>query len=520
MKTAYIHANIFAQKNDAFIVEDGRFVKVGKAREILNQPIDKVVDLKERTVFPGFHDAHMHLLGMGWMMEMFDAGKPKSIKALIQSARREKGDFLLGRGFHEERFEEKRSLEKADLNQISTDKPVLMYRACGHLIVANQKAIDEALKLHGDYPKDSSTYELDRGFFKEDARAWIAEVLGESDVETLKKRILAAQDTLLREGVTAVQSDDLATAKTNYETVIRAFVELDREKKLSLRVYEQANLPTLERFRDFIDKGYPNQSYKKFAMGPLKLLADGSLGARTAYLREPYTDNPDTKGLLLYTRKELEEFFETAYQAGMDWAVHAIGDGALQTILDASENTLSSMQRPHRNAIVHAQLADRAQIERMHDLRIGAMVQPIFLRSDYPIIAERLGERQNETYLFHTLAKRTFSALSTDAPIEPSAPFLNLYTATTRKTLKDLRKRPFLKEEAMSLEDAVTAYTSTSAYFSRSEDELGKIKAGHRADFIVVDGFSNTPESFLDAKVEETYIDGEIVYSTRSFTGL
>ncbi len=517
MKTAYIHANIFGQRNDAFIVENGRFYKVGKARDILKQPIDKIIDLKERTVFPGFHDAHMHLLGMGWMMEMFDAGKPKSIAALIEAARKEKGDHVLGRGFHEENFSEKRSLVKDDLNEIATDRPVLMYRTCGHLIVANQNAIDKALQLHGDYPEDASTYDLDQGFFKEDARDWITEVLGKPSIADLKRMLLAAQDKLLQEGVTAVQSDDLATTKAEYETVIDAFAELAQESRLKIRVYEQANLQTLSRLEDFLRKGFQNQNFGRFRMGPLKLLVDGSLGAHTAYLREPYADRPEEKGLLLYSEEELKTLFETTERAGMDWAVHAIGDGALETILNASESVLPHAKHSQRNAIVHAQLADRAQIERMRALNIGAMVQPIFLRSDYAIIAERLGDRQEETYLFNTMAQRTPTALSTDTPIEPSDPFKNLFTTTTRKTLLDLRKQPFLKEEAMTLENAIKAYTETSAYFARSEHELGSVKKGHRADFVVAGGFDGTPESLLKAEVEETYIDGERVFSARSF---
>ncbi len=513
MRTAYIHANIPFSKADAFITEDGRFREVGKARRLLKRPLDRVVDLKEAVVLSGFHDAHLHLLGIGKMMEIFDASRHTTIAALVEALQKRVSGPLLGRGYHEDGFKEKRSLLKEDLDKASRKHPIAIYRSCGHLVVANEKAIEDAKRHHGRLPKKTSAYDLEKGHFKEEAISWILYRLDDPSKETIKRQILLGQEKLLSEGVTAVQSDDFAVYGTPYEEVLSAFRELADEGRLKIRIQEQVHPKDSSEFDRFLEKD-KDTAFGRYKNGPLKLFLDGSLGARTALLKSPYTDDPEEKGLRNFTDEELYAFAKKAAENDMDFAFHAIGDAAIEQALSLSERLAQEDVPKGRNALIHAQVANEDLILRMKKENIGAIVQPIFIRTDHAFVHERLGERAKKAYLFNTMREKgVMTAISTDAPVEPSNPFLNLYTACTRKTLRDLRRRPYLKKEAMPLKDALKAYTETPAHFARCEGSLGRIAQGYEADFIVVRGFDPLHvKSLRTARVKETYIAGECVY--------
>ncbi len=509
MKKAYINANIPYSKANAFIVENGRFTAVGTKQTILKKDIDTVIDLNDYTVLPGFHDSHLHVLGIGKSMNMEDLSKDTSIEGLITRLKTSDKNPLIGRGFHESQFKENRSVTKHDLNKISTEKAIVLYRVCGHMVVANDKAIEQA-KTQKPFPLDKTAYNLETGIFKEDAIAWIMQVSGKVTKSRIQEEVLKAQKALLSQGVTAVGSDDFAMYDVPFEVILEAIQELDDTHQLKLRILEQANLPNIEDLKRFIDKKYVKRTFNRYRMGPLKLLADGSLGARSAYMREPYTDQA-TRGIRVFPKETLSALITLADQAGMDSAIHAIGDAMIDELLDVFENLDPQTRTDRRHSIIHAQLADKAQIARMLQLDIGAQTQPIFLNADIPILESALGERRTETYLFYTMKKSGVkTTISTDAPVENSNPFENLYVATTRKSIKHKTYQPFLPEEAFPLNEAIEAYTYTPAYYSYQEHELGKIKKGYLADFIVVKKFG--AKRLRHTEVLNTYIEGECVY--------
>ena len=514
MRKAYINADIVFSSHDAFIVEEGHFKAVGRKSTILRQSIDEIIDLKGRTVFPGFHDSHLHLVGLGWMQSIFDASKPKTIESFIEQAKKHEAVPLLGRGSHEEQTEEKRMLTRADLDRISTEKPILIYRVCGHMMSVNSKTLELAEAKNGPISHDAESYDWDQGIFKEDAMKYVLSIVDAPEKKTIRDYILSAQETLLSHGVTSVGSDDFHVTDAPYEDVLSVFESLSTSGELRLNVLEQVNLPKIEVFEDFLEKGYANKVYGNYRNGPLKLLADGSLGARSAYMKEPYADDPDTRGIAIFDEESLTRHFNKAYDYDMDFAVHGIGDGIIDAIMNAKEVASEGRVEKRRDSIIHAQLADHAQIERMRALNLGAQTQPVFIASDVPIIEERLGERAKETYLFNTMVKKGVkTTVSTDAPIESTNPFENIYVAVTRKSFKHPGYPPFIESEGMTLKDAVKAYTQTPAYFSYQENRLGRIQKGHQADFIVVSGFEeNDVESLLKTKVQATYKQGECVY--------
>ena len=515
MKQAYINMHIPFSNHNAFIVEDGVFTHVSNKASVLNQAVDEIIDLKDHSVFPGFHDSHMHLVGLGMMQSIFDASNHQSINDLIETAKSFEMNPLVGRGFHESLIADNRMLNKNDLDKISLEKPVIMYRVCGHMVVANSKAIEVAQNQNGKITYSPDSYDIEQGLFKEEAMQYVLSIIPIPDESTIKSYILKAQDTLLSHGVTSVGSDDFHVTKAPYETVLNVLKSMSETSELKLNVYEQVNLPNLNDFKDFLSKGYALKDYGLYKHGPLKLLADGSLGARSAYMKTPYADDTSTQGISIFDKDKLIKHFEKASEYDMDFAIHGIGDGTIEAIMDAKEHILSIFDKPRRDSIIHAQLADFDQIKRMKHLNLGAQTQPIFIASDVPIIEKRLGKaRAQETYLFNTMIEKGIpTTISTDAPIESTNPFENLYVAVTRKSFKHPTLPPFIKTEGIRLSKAIKAYTETPAYFTYQENSLGKIKQGYQADFIVAENFNPKDKaSLLKTRVLKTYKQGTLVY--------
>ncbi len=509
MKTAYINLTIPFKRANAFIVENGYFTHVGQKHQILRQDIDEIIDMQDQTIMPAFHDSHMHLLGLGFQRSIFDASIHKSIKSILKAMKDIDKPFILGRGFHEATMAENRSLTKDDLNHVSMTKPVVVYRACGHVLFANQRAIDLALEKNPSFKSEH----MHEGIFKEEDMDFIKAIFPVPSKEELSRYILKAQAHLHKHGITSVGSDDYHIFETlNYKTVREVFKSLVEKDELKLNVLQQANLPKLTDLEDYIKRGYAHERFGSFEEGPLKLLADGSLGGHSAYMKAPYADK-NTRGIEIFDYEALMTRIELARKKKMDFAIHAIGDQTVETLINIKE-ALGDDPLKYRDSIIHAQLADFDQIKRMAKLNLGAQTQPIFLNSDIPIIESRLQDRAKETYLFKSMISENIqTTISTDAPIEGVNPFENIYAAVSRKSIKHPNYRPFLASEAMTIKEALKAYTETPAYFAYKSQKIGQIKTGFEADFIQVKGFdSRKPNHLLKTSVLKTYHKGKCVY--------
>lgn len=458
--------------------------------------------------YPGFYDSHLHFLGLGYIRTIIMLHQYKSIEDVIKI--KSDKDFIHGIGWHENQFEEKRYLNKDDLNQISLEKPVIFTRVCGHVLVCNDKAMEMAGVTEEKLSVPGGSFDFETGVFREDAMKIIKKILPKYTKEQIKEMFIMANDELLSNGITYVASDDFSTLDVPYEMIIEALEELYEEGKIQVRLYEQCNLPSKELIMDFISKGYHKKEFKGFKLGPLKLLADGSLGGRTAYMNEPYTDDRSTKGIKVFTDRELEDLIRLADKNGMDVAIHAIGDGIIDIILDKIQKTVFvNRTKNHRHSIIHAQLMNQRQTKRAKDLKVQCLVQPIFLNSDIPIIEERIGtKRANESYIFKSMYDQGIKVgFSTDAPVEGVNPFHNIYSAMTRKSIKNPDLEAFLPNERFSLEESLKCYTEHNYYHSYDENQTFD-------DYIVIDRdlSKSTPEEIRDAVVLETYIDGKLVY--------
>jgi predicted amidohydrolase YtcJ len=459
-----------------------------------------------------FNDSHLHFVGIGInKLEYIDLGMCNSHQEVLDRLQEQsKRDFIIARGFHEENFKEKAIFTKSLINELRENIPVVVIRTCGHVLVCN----DAMMKLAGiDETSEQisgGTFDYKTGIFTENTLGVIYDKIPKPNKERIKEYMIAANEELLSHGITACGSDDFSTINVDYEIIIDAYRELYLDGLLDVRIYEQVNIPEYEELRRFIEKGYHKLEFGRFKMGPLKLLADGSLGGRTAYLKEPYSDDESNRGVSVFEEEELNKLIYLADKNGMDVAIHGIGDGVIDMIIQGIEASLSkTKRRGHRHSIIHNQLANREQINKMKELNIGAQVQPIFLNSDIPIIESRLGNRSKETYLFNTMFKEIPTTISTDSPVEPLNPFYNLYCAVARKSIKH-ETEPFLVEESIKLEDAIKAYTVNPYYLSYDEEM-------EFDDYIMIDNdiLNVKEDKLLDTVVCETYMDGKLVYKRK-----
>lgn len=458
---------------------------------------------------PGFIDSHLHFLGLGYTLCNVDLTDCFSIEAIKAKLNKQKpSNILIGRGWNQENLQENRMLTKQDLNAVSKDIPIVMTRVCGHVLTVNDKMLEIAGITKSTKQVDGGHFDFESGIFSENALSLIQDKLPQPTKDDLKKYMAVANRILLENGITEVASDDFCVFKIPFEDVLEAFIEMYEENKIQVKITEQVNL-SLESLKRFISKGYVNKRFGKLRLGPLKILADGSLGGSTAYLKKPYHGSQTNKGIAAYSDTALYELIHLANKNDMDAVIHAIGDASVEQVLHALIKSIEQTKRyHHHHAIIHAQLANQAQIDQMKIYHIGAIVQPIFLNSDIKIVVSRIGDRAKESYLFKSMYRKGINVgFSTDCPIEPVNPLLNIYTAVTRKSLKDSTLSPFILEEAFTVREALTCYTTNNCHYvyKAALDPL---------DYVVLDKdiFNIKPEAIKDVQVLETYIDGVCVY--------
>lgn len=457
----------------------------------------------------GFIDSHLHVLGLGYNLEILDLNKTTSILD-IQSMIKDNlsKNIMIGRGWNQENLIEKRMLNKTDLNSISRDIPIMMTRVCGHVLTVNDKMLELAEITEFTKQIPGGHFDYETGIFSEKALELIIKKLPKPTREDLKRYFINANHILLENGITSVASDDFCIFPIPYETIIDVMVELYKEDKIQVRITEQVNLPFKE-LEDFIFKGYVNKQIGKLRMGPLKILADGSLGGKTAALKEPYQNEPNNFGIKTYTDEELFELIYLADKNGMDSVIHAIGDSTIEQVIHVLAKSINETKRyKHSHAIIHAQLATQNQIDLMKKYHIGAIIQPIFLNSDIKIVESRIGERAKNSYLFKSMYKKGIQVgFSTDSPIEPVSPLLNIYTALTRRSIKESDLDAFLLNERFLIEEAIECYTINNLRYTYLEDISEN-------DYIILDRNISKclPEELLTTKVLETYIDNKLVY--------
>lgn len=499
-------------KAQALIIKNKKITDVGTNVEILKRKTKKTktIDLMGKTVLPGFVDCHVHLRSYAKTLEQIGLRGVVSIRQLQQklkeaAAQKPPNSWVVARGFDQERFKEKTFPTRFDLDKAVPDRPVLITRVCGHLSVANSKALEVAnitkdtrLLESGKIEKDPETGEP-TGVLLENAQNLVTNAMPRLDDEEMLRIYGQVCKKVAEKGLTDVHCiiDDLRDIQ-----VIR---ELRKRNKLPIRIHMIIDAGCLD---EFATSTFPKDD--KIKIGDVKVFADGSLGARTAALQEPYMDDKTTKGILIYSPKKLEKLLTKVHEAGFQLAIHAIGDKAVETVLDALEKTLKKKpKKDHRHRIEHASVLNKKLIQRMRKLGVIASVQPHFVVSDFWTI-KRLGKRRARwAYPFKSLVKCGIVACGgSDCPIEPIDPLLGVWTAVTRR---------MFPQERLSVDEAIRMYTCNAAFASGEETIKGTIESGKLADLTVLsqDPYNIEPDDIRSINVAMTIVDGGIVYARK-----
>ena len=536
MRTIYYNGAVYTGALplvQSFGEEDGRFFFAGSNEEAvaLKREGDRLVDLQGRFVCSGFNDSHMHLLSYGSSLRMAQlADRTGSLPDMLNCLREFRNSrtfrenaWLQGRGWNQDYFADTdRMPNRHDLDKVSTDIPICAVRACGHCLVVNTKALT-LLGIGANTPQPAGGRigmeegEPDGRFF-DNAMDLIYEAIPAPDKEEVKAMMLAACRSLNAYGVTSSQTDDYcAFHNVPWPLVNEAYRELEAEGRLTVRVYEQSNFTSLEALKAFVEAGNRTGTGSSlFKIGPLKMLGDGALGARTAYLGRPYADDPSTCGIPVFSQEVMDEMVGYANAQGMQVAIHAIGDACLDRVLTAYERAMASHPRKDpRHGIVHCQITRPDQLAKIGRMGLHVYAQSIFLDYDIHMVKERVGEELASTsYSWKTLMETGATVSNgTDCPVELPDALACIQCAVTRKTLKD-QIGPYLPDQAFTVKEALDSYTCGGAYASFEENIKGKISPGMLADFVVLEEnpFETPPEKLREIPVRETYLGGRKVY--------
>jgi len=488
---------------EAIAIKGNRIMKVGSDREIrrLVGPKTRVIDLKGRALMPGFEDSHIHFLSLASLENQVDLSA-KSFNDLIKMVREKdalmpEGSWVLGRGWDQEKMDWSRDYRwptKEDLD--FTEKPVLLFRVCGHIAVANSKALEIA--------GIDETTEVSDGFIDRYLDGELTGVLRERAIELVTSKIpiealkpsmsdLSAMiKKALSKGITCIEEagadlDDLSIYRNVFS-----------KSMMDLRVNLLLNSDLLDFcIENNISSPYVIQKERLRICG-IKLYADGSLGGRTAALREPYSDDPSNYGVLYMNRSQLAELFKKAHSAGLQCCTHAIGDRAIETVLEA----ISCSPERLRDRIEHCQIMGEDLVQKMREQNMIASIQLSFANSDSPWAADRVGERIKSAYPWRALIDSSIRCCGgSDAPVETFVPLEGIEKVVTG-------------EQALTIEEAIKLYTIDSAYAQWQDSYLGSLEEGKLADLIVLSDNILTvePARISELMVDLTMIDGKIVY--------
>ena len=517
---------------EAVAIRGGLVAAVGDNQSILAMKTDqtRMVDLKRQLVLPGFIDAHLHLTTFGVSLQECDLHGSKSAEELIARTRQfisEKKvpdeQWVIGKRWHQDYFDVKVLPTRQQLDRISTRHPVCLMTAGMHALVVNTKAIERAGLDASSKQVEGGHFETEpdgypNGIFKESAMNLIYRKLPPKSLEDIKTYIRDACAYASRCGITSVQTDDLRLPGAKFGDIIEAYKELHKYGEIHVRIYEQCNLPDREILREFLEQGYrTGVGDSRFKIGPYKVLSDGAIGVRTAALAAPYADDPNNCGIPIYTQEELDELLCYTHESGMQIAVHCIGDKASHMTLDAFEKALAKKPRPdHRHTIIHCQILDDQLVERFRDMGIIASVQPGFLNYDLHVAEGLVGqERIRTSYNWRTLLDQGIAvAFGSDSPVEPMDVLPGIHCAVNRQDFEGIPAGGWHPEEAVSVEEAVYAFTKGAAYGSFEENLKGSLEPGLYADLVVLDQnlFAIAPTEIRNVKPVMTVMNGEIVW--------
>ena len=521
------------EKFQSLGVKDGKIIFLGTDEEGKNISSKELIDLKGKMMIPGMADAHLHLYAYCQNLTFVDLSKVHNINEMINLMKEKvknvkKGDWVKGVNFDQSKWKENRFPTLEEMDSISKDNPIIIKRCCLHAVVANSKALKMA-GIGKNYQAGSGgIVELDKdgmpnGILREQSTKVFDDILPDplKDVEVQKRIMQDVLNDMSSKGITTIHT--YAAKIWQYNEDINIYKNFEKEGKLPLRVTVCID----ELFEpEILTKEKLNNPYRKVQLGAYKIFSDGSMGSRSAALKKPYSDDPQNNGFMLFTQEELNNKILTGYEHGLQPAIHAIGDRALDMTLAAIEHTLKTTKEkgmtdeeqknrlPFR--IIHVQMIDDDLLERMKKLPLVLDIQPIFLCTDLHWIEDRIGkERLKGSFALKTMEKAgLIQTGGSDCPVETYEPLKGIYAAVTRQDMEGYPIEGFLPEERLSVYEALCMYTKNVPYATGQESVLGTLEIGKFADLTVLEKnlFKIDKKEIKDIKVEQTYVAGNCVF--------
>lgn len=477
---------------NALAVRCGRIAAVGRAQDLLHLrgPATKIFHLEGRMLIPGFFDSHVHFLRVGLDHTFFvDLSGARSLgealELLRMRAEARPGEWVLGRGWDESRWPEKRYLERADLDRVIPRQPCCAVRVDGHMMATNTLALARCVRPEGQFVDRA------RGHLWEEA---VAEVLAlvRPEMETLVEAVAEASRHAASLGITSVT--DMASPQD-----LPAYQIAEHRGLLRTRIFAYLPVEALPHLSALgLRQGFGSPSLRIVGV---KAFVDGSIGAKTAALLEPYRGEMG-RGRVLLGRGELARLWRKAMEAGLPMAIHAIGDRAIEEVLAAARLAGAGFHDRHR--VEHVELPTPAQLDRMKDLGLIASMQPNFLQWSGPgrMYEDRLGPARDSRIDPHRWVLERGIPLAFGSDSMPMGPLYGMGLALS----------PPHPVQRVSWEEALRAYTSGAAYAAFAENELGDLSPGKWADMVVLSA-DPTKLPWEKVQVQATFLAGELVFN-------
>ena len=511
------NANVYTvndsfEKVTAFAIKNGKFLSVGGDEIIDLYPNALKFDAKGLPIYPGFIDAHCHFFNLGLSLTQVDLRGSKSIgeieKRLLSYNKNSPSDIIIGSGWDQNLWKNKAFPNNIFLNRLFPNKSVLLKRIDGHALLVNDYVIKKAgISSKTKVKGGSILVENNKptGVLVDNAMDLAMGILPPNTSKDITKALIDAEKKVLENGLTTV--DDAGLDKKTIQ-VIDSLQEIG---ELKIRVYAMIS-NTNDNLNYYLTNGIIQK--EKLTVRSVKAYLDGALGSRGALLKNPYSDENKSKGLTITTKEELFDLANKLSSKGFQLNTHAIGDKANEIVLDVYNYILKDIEDP-RWRVEHAQVVDEFDIQKFNS-KIIPSVQPTHATSDMNWADERLGrKRLNRAYAYKELLDWSGKiALGTDFPVEKVNPLLTFHSAVARKDVDGNPSEGFLKENALTRNEALKGMTIWAAYSNFEDSFKGSIEKGKFADFVILtkDIMKVPEEEITRAEVVATIVNGSIVF--------
>ncbi|AOH54945.1 amidohydrolase [Peribacillus muralis] len=486
----------------------------------------KVIDLRGKSLLPGFIDSHIHLIlyGVNQLAVSCKAEHIESVADLLEDLKKKaltvaKGEWIRAWGYNETAVKEKRYPTMAELDAISVDHPIMITRTCSHISVVNRKALqlagigEETVNPTGGIIEKDEAGRI-TGKLIETAHMLMTDMAGYTEKELLEA-VKIASEHLIAAGITSIHE-----AGAHGPDSFRIMQQAVKQNDIRLRIY--AMVGSLNQSHEFVKKMVAagvvtGTGDDRFKIGPAKLFTDGSSTGPTIATREPYSSDPDNFGILYYTEDEMYRVLGEAHDKGYQITVHAQGDKAIEMYINCVERALKeSPRKDHRHRIEHAGISTPDLQQRMKQLGIIPIPNPPFPFEFGDIYIEHYGERVNHMYAARDyIDKGILAAAGSDAPVTDHNPLLGIHVAVNRRSRSGAN---IGTAQSIGVKEAIRLYTWNGAFASFDEAIKGSIEVGKLADLVILNDsiLKVKLNEIKDLKVETTILNGEILYHSEA----